>query len=208
MARYTGPKCKLCRREGDRLFLKGARCHTAKCAISKRAYPPGMHNFRRSRLSEYGTRLREKQKTKRIYGVLEKQFRKYFEEAERLRGNTGENLLVLLERRLDNTVFSLGFADSRAQARQLIAHGHIAVGGRKLDIPSYLVRVGDVVGPRGHKKSEGIIREKVEAHQGRNVPTWLILDPKKLTGTVTQFPSREDVSLPIQEAYIVEFCSR
>ncbi len=208
MARYRGPKCRLCRREGERLYLKGSRCHTAKCAVSKRAYIPGMHAFRRSRLSEYGQRLREKQKTKRIYGVLEGQFRKYFTEAERLRGNTGENLLVLLERRLDNVVFSLGFAESRAQARQVVAHGHVAVNGRKLDVPSYLVKVGDVISPKSHKKSEGMIRAKVEGVTGHAVPNWLALDAKELKGTVSQFPAREDVVLPINEAYIVEFCSR
>ncbi len=208
MARYLGPKCRLCRREGERLYLKGSRCHTAKCAVAKRAYIPGMHAFRRSRLSEYGVRLREKQKTKRIYGVLERQFRKYFAEAERLRGNTGENLLVLLERRLDNAVYSLGFGESRAQARQLVAHGHIAINGRKLDIPSYLVKVGDVISPKSHKKSEAIIRAKLEGRSGHSVPTWLTLNPQELKGTVSQLPSREDVVLPIQEAHIVEFCSR
>ncbi|MGA1202386.1 MAG: 30S ribosomal protein S4 [Planctomycetota bacterium] len=208
MARYLGPKCRLCRREGERLYLKGSRCHTAKCAVSKRAYIPGMHAFRRSRLSDYGARLREKQKTKRIYGVLEGQFRKYFTEAERLRGNTGENLLVLLERRLDNAVFSLGFAESRAQARQMVAHGHVAVNGRKLDIPSYLVKVGDVISPKSHKKSEGMIRQKVENVTGHTVPGWLSLDAKELKGSVTQMPTREDVALPINEAFIVEFCSR
>ncbi len=208
MARYLGPKCRLCRREGERLYLKGSRCHTAKCAVSKRAYIPGMHAFRRSRLSDYGARLREKQKTKRIYGVLEGQFRKYFTEAERLRGNTGENLLVLLERRLDNAVFSLGFAESRAQARQMVAHGHVAVNGRKLDIPSYLVKVGDLISPKSHKKSEGMIRQKVENVTGHTVPGWLSLDAKELKGSVTQMPTREDVALPINEAFIVEFCSR
>ena len=208
MARYLGPKCRLCRREGERLYLKGSRCHTAKCAVSKRPHIPGMHAFRRSRLSEYGARLREKQKTKRIYGVLEGQFRKYFTEAERLRGNTGENLLLLLERRLDNVVFSLGFAESRAQARQVVAHGHIVVNGRKLDVPSYLVKAGDVVAAKPHKKSEGMIRAKVEGTSGHTVPNWLSLDAKELKGTVSQLPSREDVTLPINEAYIVEFCSR
>ena len=208
MARYVGSKCRLCRREGERLYLKGSRCHSAKCAVSKRAYIPGMHAFRRSRLSEYGTRLREKQKTKRIYGVLERQFRKYFAEAERLRGNTGENLLVLLERRLDNVVYSLGMADSRSQARQMVAHGHIALNGRKMDIPSWLVKVGDVISAKSNKKSEGLVRARLEERTGHTVPSWLTLDAAQLTGTVSQMPSREDVVLPIQEAYIVEFCSR
>jgi small subunit ribosomal protein S4 len=167
-----------------------------------------MHAFRRSRLSEYGVRLREKQKAKRIYGVLERQFRKYFAEAERLRGNTGEHLLVLLERRLDNVVFSLGFAESRAQARQLVAHGHVAVNGRKVDIPSYLVKVGDVISPHSHKKSEGLVRGRVEGRSGTSIPGWLSLDAQTLRGTVSQFPSREDVVLPLQESYIVEFSSR
>ena len=208
MARYRGSKCRLCRREGERLYLKGSRCHTAKCAVSKRAYIPGMHAFRRSRLSDYGARLREKQKAKRIYGVLEGQFRKYFTEAERLKGNTGENLLVLLERRLDNVVYSLGFAESRAQARQFVAHGHVAVNGRKLDIPSYLVKAGDVISPKDHKKSEGMIRAKQEGISGHTVPNWLALEAKELKGTVSQLPSREDVVLPINDAFIVEFCSR
>jgi small subunit ribosomal protein S4 len=208
MARYLGPKCRLCRREGERLFLKGSRCHTAKCAVSKRAYIPGMHAFRRSRLSEYGIRLREKQKAKRIYGVLERQFRKYFAEASRLRGNTGEHLLVLLERRLDNAVYSLGFADSRAQARQLVAHGHVAINGRKLDIPSYLVKVGDVVSPKKNKKSEALVRGRVEGRSGHSVPAWLSLDAQALEGKVAQLPTKEDVVLPIQDSYIVEFSSR
>ena len=208
MARTLGPKCKLCRRDGDRLYLKGARCHTAKCAIAKRGYPPGMHGFRRGRPSEYGIRLREKQKAKRIYGVLERQFRKYFAEADRLRGNTGANLLILLERRLDNTVFQLGFAESRSQARQFVAHGHVTVNGKKLDVASHLVKVGDVIAPKAHKKSESLARERVEGQQGRSVPEWLNLDAKELKGTVTRFPAREDVAIPIQEAYIVEFSSR
>ncbi|MEE8142273.1 MAG: 30S ribosomal protein S4 [Planctomycetota bacterium] len=208
MARILVGKCKLCRREGDRLFLKGSRCHTVKCAIAKRAYAPGMHSFRRGRLSDYGTRLREKQKTKRYYGVGERQFRNYFREAERLRGNTGENLLMLLERRLDNVVFQLGFADSRSQARQLISHGHITVSGRKVDIPSFLVKVGNVIAPRERKNSQKFIRERIEAKKGEDVPSWLSLDAKALKGSLAQFPTREDVGLPIQEAYIVEFCSR
>ena len=208
MARHLDSKCKLCRREGDRLFLKGTRCHTVKCAIAKRAYPPGMHNFRRRRTSEYGTRLREKQKAKRVYGVSETQFRNYFAEAERLRGNTGENLLVLLERRLDNVVHRLGFAESRSQARQIIQHGHLAINGRKLDIPSYLVKVGDVITPRAAKKSQSFVRERLEAKKAEGVPSWLSADVKQLEGKVGQLPSREEVTVPIQESYIVEFCSR
>lgn len=208
MARYTDAKCRLCRREGDRLFLKGARCHTAKCAVAKRQYPPGRVSFRRGRLSDYGVRLREKQKTKRIYGVLEKKFRMYFSEAERLKGNTGENLLVLLERRLDNVIYSLGFAESRAQSRQMISHGHIYVDGKKVDIASYLVRVGQTITPSARKKSQDFVRERVDARKGDTVPSWLAVDEKKLEGKVVQLPTREDVVLPIQENFIVEFCSR
>jgi small subunit ribosomal protein S4 len=152
--------------------------------------------------------LREKQKAKRIYGVLERQFRKYFAEADRLRGNTGSNLLILLERRLDNAVFQMGFADSRSQARQFVAHGHVTVNGRKLDVSSYLVKVGDVISPKNHKTSQSLARERLEGQQGRSVPEWLSLDAKELKGTVARFPVREDVAIPIQEAYIVEFCSR
>lgn len=209
MGRYVDAKCRLCRREGERLFLKGSRCHTAKCAIAKRAYAPGMHAFRRrGRLSDYGLRLREKQKAKRIYGVRETQFRNYFAEANRGMGNTGEALLVLLERRLDNVIFSLGFGESRAQARQIISHGHIYVDGRRVNIPSYLVRVGQVVAARPKKKSQDFLKERLEARKGEPVPGWLALDEKKLEGRVVQLPTKEDVVLPIQENYIVEFCSR
>ena len=152
--------------------------------------------------------MREKQKAKRIYGVLERQFRKYFAEADRLRGNTGSNLLILLERRLDNAVFQMGFADSRSQARQFVAHGHVTVNGRKLDVSSYLVKGGDVISPKNHKTSQSLARERREGQQGRSVPEWLSLDAKELKGTVARFPVREDVAIPIQEAYIVEFCSR
>ncbi|HCW45165.1 MAG TPA: 30S ribosomal protein S4, partial [Planctomycetes bacterium] len=203
-----GPKCRLCRRDGDRLYLKGQRCHTTKCAVAKRAYPPGMHGFRRGRPSEYGVRLREKQKAKRIYGVLERQFRKYFAEADRLRGNTGANLLILLERRLDNAVYQLGFADSRSQARQFVAHGHVTVNGKKIDASSHLIKVGDVIAPKTRKKSESMARERLEAMQGRSAPEWLTLEAKELRGTVNRLPAREDVSIPINEAYIVEFSSR
>ncbi|MFQ5653639.1 MAG: 30S ribosomal protein S4 [Planctomycetota bacterium] len=208
MGRHLHSKCKRCRREGERLFLKGARCQGVKCAISRRAYAPGMHSFRRGRLSEYGTRLREKQKTKRYYGVVERQFRNYFKEAERMRGNTGEQLLLLLERRLDNVVHLLGFADSRAEARQIIAHRHIAVNGRRVDIPSYLVRIGEVIAPCARPKSQTFVRERVEARKGGAIPSWLSLDVKRLEGKIQQLPSREDVLLPVQESYIVEFCSR
>ncbi len=208
MARYLDAKCKLCRREGEKLFLKGARCHTVKCAIARRAYIPGMHAFRRSRPTDYGNRLREKQKTKRYYGVTEKQFRIYFREAERLKGNTGENLLMLLERRLDNVICHMGFASSRAQARQLITHGHILVNGKKVDVPSYLVKIGLVITPKSRAKSQNFVKERLEARKGDTPPAWLAVDQKKMEGQVMQKPSREDVALPINEAFIVEFCSR
>ena len=208
MARVLGAKCRLCRREGERLYLKGARCHTVKCGVAKRAYPPGMHSFRRSRLSDYGIRLREKQKTKRIYGVCEKPFRTYFKEAVRQKGNTGDNLLVLLERRLDNVVHLLGFADGRVQARHFISHGHVLVNGRKVDIASYLVKPGMTISVSTKKKSQKLIRERMEANKGQTVPGWLTADLKKLEGNVVRMPAREDVILPIQDSYIVEFCSR
>ncbi len=208
MARYIDAKCKLCRREGEKLFLKGSRCHTVKCAIAKRAYAPGMHGLRRSRPTDYGVRLREKQKTKRFYSVTENKFLDYFREAERLKGDTGQNLLTLLERRLDNVVYHLGFADSRSQARQLVSHGHILVNGKKVDIASYQVRVGHVIAAKSRTKSQNFVRERLEARKGETPPAWLSVDTKKLEGTVNQLPSREDVTLPINEAFIVEFCSR
>lgn len=208
MARHTGPVCRLCRREGMKLFLKGARCETAKCAISRREYPPGMHSWRRGKFSEYGTQLREKQKLKRAYGLLEKQFRLYFEEAERKKGNTGENLLVLLERRLDNVVYLLGFASSRAQGRQLITHGHLTVNGRRVDIPSYQLRIGDTIEPYNSENSRKNVKEHAEQSAERPMPGWLdrSVDPPK--GTVVSLPSRDDISIPIQEQLVVEFCSK
>jgi len=208
MARHTGSVCRLCRREGMKLFLKGARCETAKCAVSRREYPPGMHSWRRGKFSEYGTQLREKQKLKRAYGLFEKQFRLYFAEAERKTGNTGENLLILLERRLDNVVYILGFGLSRPQGRQLIAHGHIAVNGKRVDIPSYLVRTGDVVEPYDSEKSKQLIKGYLEQSEERQMPGWLerSIDPPR--GTVVNMPARDDVTLPVQEQLIVEFSSK
>lgn len=208
MARYRDAKCKLCRREGEKLFLKGARCHTVKCAIARRSYAPGMHGFRRGRPTDYGARLREKQKAKRYYSVTEKQFRSYFREAERIAGNTGENLLQLLERRLDNAVCHLGFADSRSQARQLISHGHVLVNGKKVDVCSYLLKVGDTISARERTKTQNFVRERLEGRKGDTPPPWLSVDAKKMEGQVVQVPAREDVALPINDAYIVEFCSR
>ncbi|MDX1630596.1 MAG: 30S ribosomal protein S4 [Thermoanaerobaculia bacterium] len=209
MARYTGPVCRLCRREGMKLFLKGERCFKEKCAIERRGYPPGQHGQRRRRRrGNYGPQLREKQKVKRIYGVLEKQFRKYFKEADRLKGITGENLLILLERRLDNVVYSLGFASSRAQARQLVRHGHIEVDGRKVSIPSYQVRVGQMISVKEASQKNEFIQASMEGAGGRGIPPWLLLDIENFEGEVKSLPTREDIKLPIQEQLIVELYSR
>ena len=209
MARYTGPVCRLCRRERMKLFLKGDRCFKEKCAVERRGYPPGQHGTRRSRrMQGYGIQLREKQKVKRYYGLLENQFRDYFKEADRLKGITGENLLVLLERRLDNIVYSLGFASSRAQARQFVRHGHVRVNDRKVTIPSYQVRPGDKVAIKEGSRSNDFIRASVETARGRGVPEWLELDAEAFTGKMLRSPTREDVKLPIQEQLIVELYSR
>ena len=209
MARYTGPVCRLCRRERMKLFLKGDRCFKEKCAIEKRGYPPGQHGQRRGRRTlGYGLQLREKQKVKRIYGVLESQFRLYFKEADRRKGITGENLLVALERRLDNVVFSLGFAASRAQARQLVRHGHITVDAKKTTIPSYQLKPGQEVAVKEGSRKNEQIRVSVETARGRGVPDWLQLVPENFTGKVVSLPNREDIKLPIQEQLIVELYSR
>ena len=209
MARYNGPVCRLCRREGMKLFLKGERCYTEKCAIEKRNMPPGQHGkSRKAKMVGYGIQLREKQKVKRIYGVLERQFRLYFQEADRRKGITGENLLQLLERRLDNVVFMLGFATSRAQARQLVRHGHILVDGRKTTIPSFQVRAGQAIAVRESSRANVQIKSSVESASGRGVPDWLVLDADNFTGKVQALPSREDVKLPVQEQLIVELYSR
>lgn len=209
MARYTGPVCRLCRREKMKLFLKGDRCFKEKCAIERRGYPPGQHGGRRARrVLGYGLQLREKQKVKRNYGILETQFRNYFKEADRLRGITGENLLVLLERRLDNVVYSLGFASSRAQARQLVRHGHVLLDGRKTTIPSLQVREGQTVAIKEASRKNDQIRASVETARGRGVPEWLELDAENFTGRATRLPIREDIKLPIQEQLIVELYSR
>jgi small subunit ribosomal protein S4 len=209
VARYTGPVCRLCRRERMKLFLKGERCFKEKCAIERRGYPPGQHGQRRGRKAMgYGIQLREKQKVKRIYGVLENQFRLYFQEADRRQGITGENLLQILERRLDNVVFSLGFASSRAQARQLVRHGHILVAGRKVSIPSFQVRVDQEVAVREKSRVNPQIRASLESATGRGVPEWLSLDAANFTGKVLALPSRDEIKLPIQEQLIVELYSR
>ena len=209
MARYIGPVCRLCRREGVKLFLKGERCYTEKCAIEKRNLPPGQHGkLRKAKLVGYGLQLREKQKVKRIYGVLESQFRTYFAEADRRKGITGENLLVMLERRLDNVVYSLGFAASRAQARQLIRHGHVQVDDRKVSIPSFQVKAGQGIAIKEASRKNPLIRSSVETARGRGVPDWLELNAENTTGRVLRLPVREDIKLPIQEQLIVELYSR
>ena len=208
MARYLGSVCRLCRREGTKLFLKGDRCFSEKCAVEKRAYPPGMHGQGRTRFSDYGVQLREKQKVKRMYGLLEHQFRSTFDRASRMKGRAGENLLILLERRLDNVVFRLGFATSRNEARQLVRHGHFAINGRKASTPSIQVRAGQVVTVREKSKQVERITAALEALEGRAVPQWLEIDKEKFAGTVKQMPVREDVTLPIEEQLIVELYSR
>jgi small subunit ribosomal protein S4 len=208
MARYTGADCRLCRREGIKLFLKGDRCYSDKCAVERRPYPPGQIAKRRPRDSEYRVQLREKQKTKRIYGLLEKQFRLYFKRADQARGITGENLLRQLELRLDNVVYALGFASSRAQARQLVRHGHIEVNGRKLNIPSYQARKNDAIQVREKSRKNDQIRLAIETASGRGLPAWLELQPEQFRGTVRDLPKREDVRLPIQEQLIVELYSK
>ncbi len=207
MARYTDAVCRLCRREGMKLFLKGERCYTEKCAIEKRNLPPGEHGkMRKAKLVGYGLQLREKQKVKRIYGVLEDQFRRYFEAADRTRGITGETLLQLLERRFDNVVYRLGLATSRAQARQLVRHGHFQVNGRKVDIPSYSLRSGDVVTIRPTSQKAPTILHAIEEVKGRGIPAWLSFDGA--TGKVVSLPTREQINLPVQEQLIVELYSK
>ena len=209
MARYTGPVCRLCRREGMKLFLKGERCYTEKCAIEKRNLPPGQHGkLRKAKVVGYGLQLREKQKVKRIYGVLENQFRRYFEMADRTRGITGETLLQLLERRLDNVLYRLGLATSRAQARQLARHGHFTVNGRKVDIPSYQVKAGDVIGVRATSAENPAIQHALEEVKGRGVPEWLSFDAATMSGRIASLPTREQINLPVQEQLIVELYSK
>ncbi|MFW6112696.1 MAG: 30S ribosomal protein S4 [Thermodesulfobacteriota bacterium] len=208
MARNTGPQCRLCRRERMALYLKGDRCYTDKCAIQRRNYPPGQHGQGRGKISDYGLQLREKQKVKRMYGILEKQFRGYFVRAERMRGVTGTNLLVLLERRLDNVVYRLGFANSRAQARQLVLHNHVLVDGRRVNIPSYLVKVGQSVQVTEKTRTKAQVRDALEAAARRGCPPWLELEKEEAKGRVSMFPTREDITMPIQEHLIVELYSK
>jgi small subunit ribosomal protein S4 len=208
MARYTGAACRLCRREGTKLFLKGDRCFTEKCGVERRAYPPGQHGQGRTRTSDYGLQLREKQKVKRMYGLAEKQFRGTMDAAARMRGRAGENLLVLLEQRLDNVVFRLGFATSRSEARQLVRHGHFEVNARKVDIPSFRVKTGMRVTLRPSSREIARITEALEALERRSVPGWLELEKEAFTGVMKATPTREDITMPVQEQLIVELYSR
>lgn len=208
MARYTGPVCRLCRREGEKLYLKGDRCYSNKCAIDRRNYPPGQHGQNRRKQTEYGLHLREKQKVRRIYGILERQFRRYYDKAARKKGITGENLLQILETRLDNVVYRMGIGASRPQARQLVMHGHITVNGRKVDIPSYEVRVGDVIAVAEKSRDLDIVKGNVEAARGRSVPEWLDVDLDNMTARVAALPTREQIDIPVAENLIVEYYSR
>ena len=209
MARYTDSVCRLCRREGMKLFLKGDRCYGAKCAVTKRHTPPGQHGQARTRKqSEYGIQLREKQKCRRTYGVLESQFRKYFDMASNMRGVTGENMLSLLERRLDNVAYRLNLGESRAMARQLVLHGHIRVNGSKVDIASYLLKVGDVITVRESSRDVPVFKALREQGAGKPIPKWLEMDAETLTGKVIALPQRDDIDLTIEEHLIVEFYSR
>lgn len=208
MARYTGSVCRLCRREATKLFLKGDRCYSEKCAFDRRPYPPGQHGQGRMRQSDYRDQLREKQKVKRIYGVLERQFRLYFERADRMKGVTGENLLGLLERRLDNTIYRMGFAASRAEARQLVRHNHFVVNGKKVNIPSFQVKAGDVITVKEKSRKVTKITNAMEGSDRRHRVSWLDLDRKEFAGTVKAEPVREELTLPINEQLIVELYSK
>ena len=208
MARYTGSVCRQCRREGTKLFLKGDRCYSDKCAITKRHTPPGMHGQGRKKQSEYGIQLREKQKVRRAYGVLESQFRKYYDVAANMHGVTGDNMLQLLERRLDNVAYRLNFGESRPMARQLVTHGHIRVNGKKVDIASYQVKVGDVITLRDKTRDIELFKTLREQGASRTIPKWLELDAETLTGKVVALPQRDDIDLTIEEHLFVEFYSR
>lgn len=208
MARYTGPACKLCRREGIKLFLKGERCYSAKCALDRRGYAPGQHGQRRGKPTEYGIQLREKQKVRRIYGVLERQFRRFFSLAERQKGITGENLLVMLERRLDNVVFRMGYAPSRASARQLVLHGHLTLDGKKVNIPSLLVKPGQMLSIADRSKDITAIKENLKAQEKRGFPSWVDINVEKGSGVFKALPGKDDIALPVKEQLIVELYSK
>ena len=208
MARYTDSVCRICRREAMKLYLKGDRCYSDKCAYERRSYPPGQHGQARSKLSGYGVQLREKQKIRRMYGILENQFKATFKEADRQKGITGTNLLVLLERRLDNAVYRFGFANSRAQARQIVRHNHFLVNGKKVNIPSYLLRAGDVVSVREQSRQLGSINDALEALPRRGLLPWLEVDKTKYEGTFKAYPARDEMNLPVQEQLVVELYSK
>lgn len=208
MARYRDALCRLCRRESDKLYLKGDRCYTDKCAIERRKYAPGQHGQRRKKLSDYAMQLREKQKAKETYGLLEKQFKLYFHMAEKKKGVTGSILLQYLERRIDNVVYRLGFASNRRQARQLVLHGHFTVNQRRVNIPSYLVRPGDILGLREKSRKLSLIEENVSKIEHRGLPSWLEVDAAQLTGKILHYPAREEIEIPVQEQLIIELYSK
>lgn len=208
MARYSDAVCRLCRRERNKLYLKGDRCYTDKCSVTRKGYPPGEHGQSRQKFSEYGQQLREKQKAKRIYGILERQFRRYFREADRRKGVTGEILLQLLESRIDNVVYRMGFARSRAEARQMVNHGHFRVNGRKVDIPSYLTRPGDEIALREKSRNLSVFKELRESAGASSVVDWIEVDMEKMQGRVIRIPQREEIDVPLEEHLIVELYSR
>lgn len=209
MAKYVGPVCRICRREGVKMYVKGDRCFTAKCAIEKRNHIPGQHGQQqRKKLSNYGVQLREKQKLRRIYGLTEKQFRNCFDKASLQKGASGENFLILLERRLDNVIFRLGLADSRKEARQIVRHGHITVDGKKVDIPSYLIKVGQVVAVREKSKTSPLFVELLESAKNKKAPAWIEADYEKIQGRIIGLPAREDIDTQVDELLIVEFYSK
>ena len=208
MARYTGAVCRLCRREGMKLYLKGDRCYTDKCAIARRNYAPGQHGQSRKKTSNYGLQLREKQKVRRIYGILEKQFRLYFVKAEKMKGVTGENLLSLLEKRLDNVVYRMGFGESRAESRQLVRHGHFTVNGKKVNIPSFQVSLNDLIAVKATSKNTDKFKELAEAAEAKNPPQWLSVNAEMMEARVISLPTREDIDMPIEEHLIVELYSK
>ena len=208
MARYTGPACKLCRREGKKLYLKGERCTSGKCALDRRSTAPGQHGAAKKKMGEYGLQLREKQTTKRYYGVLERQFKNYYEEAARKEGMTGENLLILLERRLDNTIYRMGLAESHKEARQLVLHGHFTLNGKKVDIPSILVKPGDVISVKEASRDSAKIKALAEALESKNAPKWLDVDKTNLVAKVVSFPARDDIDYDFNEQLIVELYSK
>ena len=208
MARYTGPVCRLCRREGVKLFLKGDRCYSSKCALERRAYPPGEHGQKRTKLTGYGLQLREKQKLKRIYGMSENQFRRYFEKADKMKGITGDNLIILLERRLDNIVYRMGFARTRKEARIFVRHNHILVNGKKVNIPSFIVKEGDTIEVKEKTKESEFMKDILASTQRRSIPEYLEVDREALRGTVKRLPSREEIILPVNEQLIVELYSK